>query len=336
MQPLDIEKLALIRNIARTLAEQSLYDVNLILHELQIVEIRAEAWESRSSSSATGSRTCIVIEKIRDLSPSAIDDLAHSVRELFGIVISVESKRATAPLQLFASHLTTQKALVGQVGEYLHKWGVSLFVAHTDIEPDTEWQREIERVLDSCDAGVVFFSPKFIESRWCDQEVGWLMGRQVPCYSLRFNNETPYGPLGKKQAYSVTDGMTAASVGEEIIRWISQKPELTTGFAASLVEALKNSDCFRQTDKVWDWLQNAKDLGKDSVASLLSAIRDNDQVYRATRASKSGREERDPYAELAFKLATKQPGFTANIELATEVAKIRGLDALLGGAAAES
>jgi len=326
--PIDVEKLALLRSIANALAERELVDVNLLLHEAGLTEIQWSSWHDDDRYEVTtADRAKAVLDVIRDVSRAEVDELAVAVRQLFEVSIEVQAQDAVEPLSLFASHLASQKALVGEVGQQLAEWGITLFVAHDSIEPDLEWHAEIERALRTCDAGVVFLFPNFVESRWCDQEVGWLLGREVPCYALKFQGADPYGPLGKKQAFTVRDGMTAAQIADAIIEWLGTKPVLASRLNASLVEALKSSWSFNRTDRVWARLHSASGLGANEVAGVLTAIRDNDQVYNASGGIQGG--DTGPYAELAFKLIKDQPGFEVNADLAREVAKSRGLEDLL-------
>lgn len=324
--PIDVEKLALVRSVANALAERQLSDVNLLLHEVGLDDIEPGAWDDERWEITPADRTNTVIAALRDLRRAEVDDLATAVRRLFDVPVDVVDQPEPEPLVLFASHLATQRAIVGAVGNELARWGVTLFVAHDSIDPDLEWQSEIERSLHECHGGVVFLMPGFSESKWCDQEVGWLLGRQVPCCPLKFQGQDPYGPLGKKQALTVHDGTTAQQLAIEIVTWAASKAEIAPHVNGSLVEALKSSTSFRQTDLVWEHLYAARDLTSRQVAGLLTAIRDNDQVYNASGGIG---DHRGPYSELAFKLALDQPGFPANEEFAREVATMRQLEELM-------
>lgn len=324
---IDVEKLALLRALGASLAEKELSDVNLLLHELGLNELSYNAWYGDDRWDVSqAERSTAVLERIRDLPRGDIDSLGTAVARLYDETITVSAPSAVRPLFLFASHLSTQKDFVGAVAQDLALWGITMFVAHEAIEPDLEWQQEIEKALSHCHAGVAFLLPEFSSSRWCDQEVGWLLGRGLPCLALKFRGQDPYGPLGKKQARSIHDSMTAAQVAQAIIEWLQTKPELALQVNASLVEALKSSTSFNKTDRIWAQLHAADGMQDDQVAGLLAAIRDNDQVYNASGGTE---EEFGPYKELVMRLATRQPGFEANVDLAREVAALRGLEHVL-------
>lgn len=121
---------------------------------------------------------------------SATDEVLADLGEHFGIFIpdtgdapasSVTTTVKTAePLFVFASHISAHKALVGEVAVALAVYGVYLFVANESIAVDAAWHEEIEKRLDRADAGVAFIHDGFQRSAWCDQEIGWLLGRHVP------------------------------------------------------------------------------------------------------------------------------------------------------------
>lgn len=90
----------------------------------------------------------------------------------------------TQGVRLFLSHLARHRTIVGRVGDRLSAFGVEGFVAHDSIEPSEEWQAVIEAALVDCDAMAVFLHEGFRESKWCDQEVGWALGRGRPMLPL--------------------------------------------------------------------------------------------------------------------------------------------------------
>lgn len=327
--PIDVDKLRILRSLSVAMAELDLADVNLLMHEAGTTEFGWTQWYGDGRWDVTPSERAVdLVEAMRDLPHDVLRDLQSAAQDLFALPPAIAELRDPQPLTIFASHLAKQRKLVGGVGKALEIWGIKLFVAHDSIEPDTDWQNEIERALDTSSAGLVFLSPGFADSKWCDQEVGWLLGRKLPCLPLKFQGQDPYGPLGRKQANVIRDDMTAASIADLTMAWLEGKPALAGSLNASLVEALKASSQYSRTDQIWDKLHRAQDLGATQVAGILAAIRDNDQVYNASHRGATG-DDACGYAELAFKLAMLQPGWAANEELAREVAHMRHLEQLI-------
>jgi hypothetical protein len=108
--------------------------------------------------------------------------------------------------RLFITHLAGHKPSAHRLKEALAKFPVAAFVAHDDIEPTREWQAEIERALRTMDALVAMVAPTFIESRWCDQEVGIAIGRGKLVLPLRAGAD-PHGFMGSTR-HSRFKGLT--------------------------------------------------------------------------------------------------------------------------------
>jgi hypothetical protein len=196
------------------------------------------------------------------------------------------------PLLLFASHLAAQRTLVHAVAGALARYGIELFVAHDSIEPDLSWHDEIVGALDRCDGGVAFLHQGFRESQWCDQEIGWLLGRHVPVLSLKFDL-APYGPLGKHQAQSALN-LSAETLAEQLVERVAAKPEFRTYLGRSLVNGIARSRSFRTTDLVWRHLREFDDLTASQFFDLMAAAKDNNQVYKANSPHDDGR----PYGDV--------------------------------------
>ena len=105
--------------------------------------------------------------------------------------------------RLFLSHLAEHKVKVHKLKSSLSQYNIDAFVAHDDIQPSREWQNEIELALRSMDCLAALVTPKFIDSKWCDQEIGWALGRGVPVLPIRLDAD-PYGFAGKFQAIAGT------------------------------------------------------------------------------------------------------------------------------------
>jgi len=313
--PVNIQKLQLIRSTVDAMVQlDAVGDVNLVLHEAGVQEISPDFWEdSFNYSPSVEDRRRLATFALQDLSLTDISDIAVAFSQVFEAGPPSLGPEEPAPLEIFASHLSTQAAFVKQVADSLAGRGISMFVAHVSIEPDAEWHATIEAHLQSSHAGVVFLRPAFKESSWCDQEVGWLLGRGVPVYPLKFEMQDPYGPLGKKQARFVPDNATASQVAGMVVEWAQSKPSLTDNLVAAAVSALGRSSSYRQTDVLWEMMAPARNLTASQVAAVASATRDNNQVFGAMSA------------EVLLRYLVGQPGYAGNESLVRETAAARGV-----------
>lgn len=302
-------------------------DLNLVLYEAGLGELPGQWYGDYNGPADDDDRRDIAQRMLRDLPPAQIREIATALQQLFDISAAPVIPFEPTPIGLFASHLASQKKLVKTVADALEVFSVSLFVAHLDIPIDDEWHAAIESNLQSVDAGVVFLHPKFNESTWCDQEVGWLLGRGVPVFTLKFAHQDPYGPLGKKQAQVVKPTATASTIADYIVRWMSTKPILRGRLNASLVEALQKTYRYADTDRVWTYLREARDLTVEQVGAVASAVRDNDQVYGAI--SRVPEDQGQWYPAVILPWLLQQPGYEENKGLIEEVARLRNVETIL-------
>ena len=326
---LNIEKLRLLRATAEQMALMSSADLNLVLHEAGLPELPSHWYgDDFSGPSDDEDRKGVAIELLRDQTWTQISEIATALQQLFDAPHPNFMSSEPAPIRLFASHLDTQQKLVKEVADALAEiFSVSLFVAHADIPIDDEWHTAIESNLQAADAGVVFLHPGFSESTWCDQEVGWMLGRGIPAFTLKFASQVPYGPFGKKQALAVEPTATASTIAEHVVTWMRTKPVLSARLNASLTTALAKSASFATTDRIWTHLQKAHDLTVNQVGAVASALRDNNQVYGAS--CRVVENYGQWYPEVILPRLLQQPGYEENQELVAEVARLRRIEHLL-------
>ena len=137
---------------------------------------------------------------------------------------------------LFITHRAQEKLAAAELKMKLSPYGVCGFVAHQDIEPNQVWQTEIERALISMHALVALITPGFDSSVWCQQEIGFALGRGVPVIPLRLGSD-PHGFIARIQAVTadltnptlmagtlvdtlIKDGRMSAMMRERLVREI--------------------------------------------------------------------------------------------------------------------
>jgi hypothetical protein len=112
--------------------------------------------------------------------------------------VDIEHLWKPGMIRVFLSHISAEKVGVSKLKLALQKWGVDSFVAHEDIEPNMEWQKEIELALRSMHALVALLTLGFHESKWTDQEIGFAIGKGILVIPVRLGID-PYGFIGKQQ-----------------------------------------------------------------------------------------------------------------------------------------
>ena len=105
--------------------------------------------------------------------------------------------------RMFISHITPMKQKASNLKTALEEYGITSFVAHEDINPTKEWQKEIQRALNSMDCMSAMLYDGFHQSYWCDQEVGVALGRSTTVLLPLILDHDPYGFLGEYQGIKI-------------------------------------------------------------------------------------------------------------------------------------
>jgi hypothetical protein len=182
--------------------------------------------------------------------------------------------------RLFITHLAALKGSAHRLKQALARHQVAAFVAHDDIEPTREWQAEIERALRTADALVALMSPGFLESRWCDQEVGIAIGRGKLVLPLRVGAD-PHGFMGKYQALTATPGEDVSTLSQKIVDILIRNPQSSERMAEGLVEKLAASRSFDSSKQTVSLLEGVPQLNASQGARLVRAIEENGEVREA-------------------------------------------------------
>jgi hypothetical protein len=134
--------------------------------------------------------------------------------------------QGTNKFRLFISHIAKDKDKATRLKDCLAPYAISGFVAHEDIHPTLEWQKEIEHALYTMDAFLAIHTPGFKDSFWTQQEIGFAVGRGAKIISFKMG-EDPTGFISKHQALARRN-RTAEQIALEVDAILAADP-LTAG-----------------------------------------------------------------------------------------------------------
>lgn len=185
------ERFDSIKRIATALAGEPPAQLELALDTFGVPE--KNRWEHDDDNE-------YIISRLRD----AEDDVITELRSyLDGQGASVAVPDSGGPwrdgeIRVFLTHTHPNKVLANDVRERLQLYGIDVFVAHETIEVSKAWQEEIELALATCDALAALVTKDLINSPYCDQEIGFAMGRGVVVIPIR-QEADPHGFIAKYQ-----------------------------------------------------------------------------------------------------------------------------------------
>ncbi len=182
-------------------------------------------------------------------------------------------------LRIFISHSSEQKADASRIGDFLEEQGMSVFVAHEDIHPTWEWQREIEKALCTMDGFVALLTEDFKSSGWCSQELGFAVARAVPIFPVKMGKD-PYGFIGKIQVLSPKKRV----VSKEIEDQFSDHPRMPGTRSAKFeifIEDAENSPSFQESIRLSRRLTRFDSVAVELGDKLTEAVNGNVQAYES-------------------------------------------------------
>ena len=265
------QRVNVIQNIAEVLENDDWTSIDLVLNQFSFP----------TSNQWTGETRSYIIEMIRDAKDSDLVELAEHFRIQFNKGKADEPPPsppywAEGKLRVFLSHLTAKREQAANIQKALDSYGMSAFVAHNDIQPTIEWQLEIETALSTCDLLVALIHPKFIESKWCDQEVGYALGRGIPVFTVRCGAD-PYGFVSRFQGFN-GNSKDEFQIAKELFEAATAHKKLQDKMASVLIDLFVNSGSFTNAMSRVAYLEQLTVWDESFSDRLKKAVKINDQI----------------------------------------------------------
>lgn len=162
--------------------------------------------------------------------------------------------------RMFISHITSKKQQASNLKTALEEYGITSFVAHEDINPTREWQKEIQRALNSMDCMSAMLYDGFHESNWCDQEVGIALGRSITVLPLILDYD-PYGFLGEYQGIKIK-GLRPVDLAKQIFTILCDNSNTRNKYLSCLTNLLLSSN---SKDDAIKWLKLIEQIPNTDV-----------------------------------------------------------------------
>lgn len=226
-----------------------------------------------------GSKSSYVMEMTKNANDNVLIELAQHV----GFLLEEIPKPGIDPpfwrkrmFRLFVSHLSSEKVFAAQLQEALLAYGISGFVAHNDIEPTLEWQTQIETALATADSLVALLHPAFHASNWTDQEIGFAMGRGLPVFAVRFNQD-PYGFIGRFQGF-VGGGKTPDALARELFDAYRKNKHSQKRMSEVLLNLFEDSSSFITAKIRIAYLEQLEVWDSSFIPRVEAAVEANSQI----------------------------------------------------------
>jgi hypothetical protein len=270
------ERIEMIKQAARRLAEQSLTDRDLTLSHFDL----PTAWINDYDNDYAYA----VAQVSRGDDNQILDLHNYLFSDGGGTTAEVNGSRTwgAGAFRLFISHTHDHRGRASKLRDHLRVWDVDGFVAHQDIAPTREWENEIQVALRTCHAMCALITPDFVGSSWCDQEVGFAVGRGILVLPVKLGAD-PHGFIGKYQAITVPESAMPSRVSTLVFDALAINPLTSNAMAPAIVHRYANSRSFESTREAFTLLQTIPESGwtEAMIEQAERAAKENSQVEHA-------------------------------------------------------
>lgn len=263
------QRIQLIREIGSRMSAEDYELIDVTLKQFSLP--RSDQWG--------GSKEAYVLRMIEGADDATLAELGQHV----GFNLQDTSQRVDPPFwrkgmfRVFLSHLAAHKVTAAKLQEACLGFGMSCFVAHSDIEPTQEWQTQIETALATSDALVALLHPEFHASNWTDQEIGYAMGRGIPVYSVRLGQD-PYGFIGKFQAFT-EKGTDLTALARELFESFRKNKQTQARIGDVLVSLFEESGSYAEAKTRIGHLEELTTWDPSFTNRIRAALKANSQIY---------------------------------------------------------
>ncbi len=271
-----IDRIKLINQIALKLQEQMTYtEIDSYLATFGI--------NCKNYHSSTNSKRVYVQELLSNQKKEIILQIADELEIEYNTnnkSVELATFWEQGHFKLFISHLAKYKIQATNLKDGLKVYGISGFVAHVDIEPSKEWQNEIEKALHTMDALTAILMEGFKESNWCDQEIGFAVGKDVLIIPIK-KELNPYGFIGKYQAIQ-GNNTTVQEVAKKVFNTIVKNPKTRNKMLTCLTNLISNSTHIETALKQLEILSEISDLPHELLEQMAKQIENNNVLIHSS------------------------------------------------------
>lgn len=185
-------------------------------------------------------------------------------------------------MKVFLSYSNEDKVLAGSIKQNLEDYGLTVFLAHEDIEPLAEWVDILRAELEACVVFIPILTETFRKSRWTDQETGIAITRGILIAPLKVTVD-PYGFISHVQAFRL-DRNNIESTCFKLASAIVSNPALGEIFKNALIDKFGGSWSFDDATHNTELLLLFEEYTVRQVTEIIKHAISNRQIYKSFRA----------------------------------------------------
>lgn len=187
-------------------------------------------------------------------------------------------------IKVFLSYSNVDKELAGKIKNKIEDYGLTVFLAHEDIEPLEEWVERIRAELEACDIFIPILTKHFYESEWTDQETGIAFTRNKLIIPLKVSDD-PYGFISHIQALKIDVDEIGPSC-YKLAKVIVSRPAFVGLFRDALIKKFGDSWSFDDAGHNTNLLLSFEGYTLSQVTNIIKCSVVNSQINGSFKAKR--------------------------------------------------
>lgn len=152
----------------------------------------------------------------------------------------------------------------------MEELGLEVFLAHEDLTPSRNWQKEIKKNLKRCDIFIPLLTKKFKESDFASQEIGIAVSEDKFIIPLEIDIN-PFGFIANIQSLKI-DKKNLSNVAKKIINLIKNESNFGKNMKSFVLNQLEKSGSFEEATARVKLLKEFNSFSAEEVNRILDMI----------------------------------------------------------------
>lgn len=192
-------------------------------------------------------------------------------------------------MKIFISYSQNDKVLAGELKRQFEAFGIDCFVAHDDITPGSEWEREIRANLESADYFMPIYTVDLMQSYWCQQECGFAVARdkKIICLIPDTNGIDPVGFCSRYQGVKIKVSNIAKTIKRLLIEQGLIEDNNTDEIEKRIMLLEHSSSWADGGRNIRSLLELEPSLARADILRIIDIVLNNDEILSSFDAQPS-------------------------------------------------
>ena len=180
-------------------------------------------------------------------------------------------------VKVFLSHSDKDKKIAAELKSKLSKHGLSVFLAHEDIDGGSDWVSRLYEEIQNSKIFIMLLTINYHPSKYTDQETGIAINCKKTILPICIDDTRPYGFAFNKQAMVCSLPFEDSKI-EKIVNIAKMDIVPKSSDLDKLLSELEQSSSYAESATISAQLKKYDDFLESQLVQLVSAL-NNPQVH---------------------------------------------------------